>query len=46
MAGAAECPRMTSGKPVQLPAAPELTDGPDLVLRLPLAGDVDNIVAQ
>jgi RimJ/RimL family protein N-acetyltransferase len=37
---------MTSGKPVQLPAAPELTDEPDLVLRLPLAGDVDDIVAQ
>ena len=37
---------MTSGKRVQLPAAPELTDGPDLVLRQPLPGDVDDIVAQ
>ena len=37
---------MTSGKRVQLPPAPELTDGPDLVLRLPLPGDVDDIVAQ
>jgi RimJ/RimL family protein N-acetyltransferase len=37
---------MTSGKRVQLPAAPELTDGPDLVLRLPLPGDVDDVVAQ
>ncbi|HEY2448144.1 MAG TPA: GNAT family N-acetyltransferase [Mycobacterium sp.] len=37
---------MTSGKRVQLPPAPELTDGPDLVLRQPLAGDVDDIVAQ
>lgn len=37
---------MTSGKLVRLPAAPELTDGPDLVLRPPLAGDVDDIVAQ
>ncbi|MGB6515095.1 MAG: GNAT family N-acetyltransferase [Mycobacterium sp.] len=37
---------MTSGKRVQLPAAPELTDGPDLVLRLPRPEDVDGIVAQ
>jgi RimJ/RimL family protein N-acetyltransferase len=37
---------MTSGKRVRLPAAPELTDAPDLVLRLPLPGDVDDIVAQ
>ena len=37
---------MTSGKRVQLPPAPELTDGPDLVLRQPVAGDVDDIVAQ
>jgi RimJ/RimL family protein N-acetyltransferase len=37
---------MTSGKRVRLPAAPELTDGPDLLLRLPLPGDVDDIVAQ
>ena len=37
---------MTSGKRVQLPAAPELTDGPDLVLRLPLPGDVEDVVAQ
>jgi RimJ/RimL family protein N-acetyltransferase len=37
---------MTSGKRVQLPPVPELTDGPDLVLRLPLPGDVDDIVAQ
>jgi RimJ/RimL family protein N-acetyltransferase len=37
---------MTSGKRVQLPPAPELTDGPDLVLRLPLPRDVDDIVAQ
>ena len=37
---------MTSGKRLQLPPAPELTGGPDLVLRLPLPGDVDDIVAQ
>jgi RimJ/RimL family protein N-acetyltransferase len=37
---------MTSGKRVQLPAAPELTDGPDLVLRLPRPEDVAGIVAQ
>jgi GNAT acetyltransferase-like protein len=37
---------MTTGKRVQLPAAPELTDGPDLILRQPLSGDVDDIVAQ
>ncbi|MDT7719059.1 MAG: hypothetical protein QOE94_70 [Mycobacterium sp.] len=37
---------MTSGKRVQLPPVPELTDGPDLVLRLPLPGDMDDIVAQ
>jgi RimJ/RimL family protein N-acetyltransferase len=37
---------MTSGNPVQLPVAPELTDAPDLVLRLPLVGDLDDIVAQ
>jgi hypothetical protein len=37
---------MTSGKRVQLPPAPELTGGPDLALRLPLPGDVDDIVAQ
>jgi RimJ/RimL family protein N-acetyltransferase len=37
---------MTSGKRVQLPPAPELTDGPDLLLRLPLSGDVADIVAQ
>jgi RimJ/RimL family protein N-acetyltransferase len=37
---------MMSGRRVQLPAAPELTDGPDLVLRQPLPGDVDDIVAQ
>ena len=36
---------MTSGKRVQLPSAPELTDGPDLLLRLPFPGDVDDIVA-
>jgi RimJ/RimL family protein N-acetyltransferase len=36
---------MTSGRRVQLPAAPELTDGPDLVLRLPLPRDVVDIVA-
>jgi RimJ/RimL family protein N-acetyltransferase len=29
-----------------MPAAPELTDGPDLVLRQPLPDDVDDIVAQ
>jgi RimJ/RimL family protein N-acetyltransferase len=37
---------VTSGKRVQLRSAPELTDGPDLVLRLPLPADVDDIVAQ
>jgi RimJ/RimL family protein N-acetyltransferase len=37
---------MTSGKRVQLPPAPELTDGPDLVLRLPRPEDVADIVAQ
>jgi RimJ/RimL family protein N-acetyltransferase len=37
---------MTSGKRVRLPAAPELTDGPDLVLRMPRPDDVDDIVAQ
>jgi RimJ/RimL family protein N-acetyltransferase len=37
---------MTSGKRVRLPAAPELTDGPDLILRQPIPGDVDDIVAQ
>jgi RimJ/RimL family protein N-acetyltransferase len=37
---------MTSGKRVRLPAAPMLTDGPDLVLRLPLRSDLDDIVAQ
>jgi RimJ/RimL family protein N-acetyltransferase len=37
---------MTSGKRVQLPPAPELTDGPDLLLRLPLPSDVDDMVAQ
>jgi RimJ/RimL family protein N-acetyltransferase len=37
---------MTSGKRVQLPAASELTDGPDLVLRLPRPEDVADIVAQ
>ena len=37
---------MTSGKRVRLPAAPVLTDGPDLVLRLPLRSDLDDIVAQ
>ena len=37
---------MTSGKRVQLPSAPELTDAPDLALRLPLPADVDDIVAQ
>ena len=37
---------MTSAKRVQLPTAPELTDGPDLVLRQPLPGDVDDIIAQ
>jgi RimJ/RimL family protein N-acetyltransferase len=35
-----------SGTRVRLPVAPELTDGPDLVLRQPLPGDVDDIVAQ
>jgi RimJ/RimL family protein N-acetyltransferase len=37
---------MTLGKRVQLPPAPELTDEPDLVLRQPLPGDMDDIVAQ
>jgi hypothetical protein len=37
---------MTSGKRVQLPSAPELTGGPDLVLRLPIAGDVEDMVVQ
>ncbi len=37
---------MTSGKPVRLPPAPELTDGPDLTLRCPLTADVNDIVAQ
>jgi RimJ/RimL family protein N-acetyltransferase len=37
---------MTSGKRVQLPPAPELTDGPDLVLRLPCPDDVDDIIPQ
>jgi RimJ/RimL family protein N-acetyltransferase len=37
---------MTSGKLVRLPPVPELTDGPDLVMRLPVAGDVDDILAQ
>jgi RimJ/RimL family protein N-acetyltransferase len=37
---------MTSGNRVRLPAAPELTDGPDLTLRLPLPVDVDEIVMQ
>lgn len=37
---------MTIGKSVQLPAAPELTDGADLVLRLPVVADVDDIVAK
>ena len=37
---------MTSAKRVQLPSAPELTDGPDLVLRQPLPDDLDDIVAQ
>lgn len=37
---------MTSGKPVRLPAAPELTDGPDLRLRPPCPQDVNDIVAQ
>lgn len=37
---------MTSGKRVQLPAPCELTDGPDLLLRLPRLDDVDDIVAQ
>jgi RimJ/RimL family protein N-acetyltransferase len=36
---------MTSGKRVHLPTAPRLTDGPDLMLRLPLPGDVDDIIA-
>jgi hypothetical protein len=37
---------MTSGKRVRLPAAPELTGGPDLMLRLPLPGDGTDMVAQ
>jgi RimJ/RimL family protein N-acetyltransferase len=37
---------MTSGKLVRLPPAPELTDGPDLLLRCPLSDDVDDMVAQ
>jgi len=37
---------MTSGKRVQLPSAPELTDGPELVLRQPVPDDLDDIVAQ
>jgi RimJ/RimL family protein N-acetyltransferase len=37
---------MTSGTPVQLPVAPELTDPPDLVLRLPVVDDLADIVAQ
>jgi len=37
---------MTSSKRVRLPPAPELSDGPDLVLRQPLPGDVGDIVAQ
>lgn len=37
---------MTSGKRVQLPPAPELTGGPDLILRLPRPEDVADIVAQ
>lgn len=37
---------MTSGKRMQLPPAPQLTDGPDLLLRLPLPEDVNDIVAQ
>jgi RimJ/RimL family protein N-acetyltransferase len=37
---------VTSGNPVQLPVAPELTDPPDLVLRLPLVEDLGDIVAQ
>jgi RimJ/RimL family protein N-acetyltransferase len=37
---------MTSGKRVRLPTAPVLSDGPDLVLRLPLRSDLDDIVAQ
>ena len=37
---------MTSGNRVRLPAAPELTDAPDLVLRVPLDADVDDIVEQ
>jgi RimJ/RimL family protein N-acetyltransferase len=38
--------RMTSGQRVQLPTPPRLADEPDLVLRLPLSGDVPDIVAQ
>ena len=37
---------MTSGKRVRLPAAPELTDGPDLVLRRPRPDDVEDMVEQ
>ncbi len=37
---------MTSGVPVRLPPAPELSDGPELVLRRPLPEDLDDIVAQ
>lgn len=37
---------MTSGKRVRLPPPAELTDGPDLVLRLPLPEDLADIVAQ
>jgi hypothetical protein len=37
---------MTSGKRVRLPAAPELTDGPDLMLRQPLPDDIDDMVVQ
>jgi RimJ/RimL family protein N-acetyltransferase len=37
---------MPSGNPVQLPVAPELIARPDLVLRLPLVEDLDDIVAQ
>jgi RimJ/RimL family protein N-acetyltransferase len=37
---------MRLGEPVRLPPPPELTDGPDLVLRHPLPEDVDDMVAQ
>jgi RimJ/RimL family protein N-acetyltransferase len=37
---------MASGKCLRLPPAPELTDGPDLVLRCPLLDDLDDMVAQ